>query len=186
MLYGGAIDNCELIGFDSSSSGKVFDTLVQINDTNHNITLNISSDPLRICLCKNNFPDCSQSQYLQVYPGETFQISVVGVGQRDGIVSSVVRSTVTTNSLDSPPVNLLDYQYLKETNNTCTNLNYTVFSLYKEVVLMLYPEDSPCSRLRSEPLNISVNLTQTCPPGFSISESERSCVCEPRLAQYTL
>ena len=58
VLYGGAIDNCELIGFDSSSSGKVFDTLVQINDTNHNTTSNISSDPLRICLCKNNFPDC--------------------------------------------------------------------------------------------------------------------------------
>ena len=30
-----------------------------------------------------------------------------------------------------------------------------------------------------------MNLNQTCPPGFSISKSEKSCVCEPRLAKYT-
>ena len=30
-----------------------------------------------------------------------------------------------------------------------------------------------------------VTINQTCPPGFNISESARSCVCEPRLAQYT-
>ena len=30
-----------------------------------------------------------------------------------------------------------------------------------------------------------MKLNQTCPPGFNISTSARSCVCEPRLAQYT-
>ena len=30
-----------------------------------------------------------------------------------------------------------------------------------------------------------MDIYQTCPPGFSISELEKSCVCEPRLAQYT-
>ena len=34
-------------------------------------------------------------------------------------------------------------------------------------------------------LIIRVNVTQTCPPGFNISMSEKSCVCEPRLARYT-
>ena len=34
-------------------------------------------------------------------------------------------------------------------------------------------------------LHITVNLNWTCPPGFNISEMEKSCVCEPRLAQYT-
>ena len=32
-------------------------------------------------------------------------------------------------------------------------------------------------------LFISVNLTQSCPPGFHISKLEQLCVCEPRLAQ---
>ena len=30
-----------------------------------------------------------------------------------------------------------------------------------------------------------MNLKHTCPPGFCISESTKSCVCEPRLALYT-
>ena len=34
-------------------------------------------------------------------------------------------------------------------------------------------------------LDISVYINQTCSPGFNISESKMSCVCESRLAQYT-
>ena len=34
-------------------------------------------------------------------------------------------------------------------------------------------------------LTISVDINQTCLPGFKMSDSARSCVCEPRLAHYT-
>ena len=46
--------------------------------------LQTSSDPLQVCLCEKNLPKCSMSQYELphvVYPGETFQVSVVTVGQ---------------------------------------------------------------------------------------------------------
>ena len=125
MLYGGAIDNCKLNGLDSSiSSGKVFDKLLHIED-NYHTTSKISSDPIHICLCKNDLPDCSGSRnsgvlYL-VYPGETFQVYVVATGQRDQTVPSTVRSMVRTvkepgqlaKSINSDPANLLDYQYLQ-------------------------------------------------------------------------
>ena len=180
VLYGGAIDNCKLAGQDSYISD---DTFFHIEDiTNYTVTSKISSDPLRMCLCANNFPHCRvTSVSYSVYPGETFQVSVVAVGQRDGTVPSTVRGTVR-NWIDSSPVNLLDYQYLQKTNNTCTKLNYTVFSLSQKVRIRLYPEDSPCSKCFDKKMQISVNLNQTCPPGFNISESARSCVCEPRLA----
>ena len=74
VLYGGAIDDCILTGLDSNSSGKVFDMIVHNNDTNDNTASTISSDPLRICLCENNFPNCSGSRYHfahTVYLGET-------------------------------------------------------------------------------------------------------------------
>ena len=169
----------------------MFNRLV-IND-DLNTTSKISSDPLHICLCRNNIPDCSGLQCHHavpspVYPGETFQISVVAVGQRNGTVSSTVRSAVRSGVRTSKlfhPANLLDYQYLQQTNNTCTKLNYTVFSLSQEVNITLHPEGSPCSKYNGGLLNISVDLNQTCPLGFNISESERSCVCEPRLAHYT-
>ena len=121
-------------------------------DIDYSTTSKISSHPLHICACNNNLTDCWGIPYYNipypVYPGETFQFSVliVTVGQRDRTVSSTLRSTARTNSIDSHPANLLNYQYLQQINNTCTKLNYTVFSLSREVVLVLHPEGSPCSR----------------------------------------
>ena len=184
VLYGGAIDNCKLTGLVSYSSDDIFFHIEDV--TNYKATSKISSDPLHICPCANNLPHCSETYVsYSVYPGETFQVSVVAVGQRDGTVPSTVRGTVSEILTDSNLVNLLDYQYLQQANNTCTKLNYTVFSLSQEVKIELYPEDSPCSKYFGRKMHISVNLNQTCPPGFNVSESARSCVCEPRLAQYT-
>ena len=192
VLYGGAIDHCKLThGLNSYSSGEVFDMLFSKNARDYNTASKISSDPLHICLCKDNLPDCRGSRYYTVpypqivYPGETFHISVVAVGQRDGTVPSTVRGTVKDSYIiDSNQVNLLDYQYLQHTNNTCTKLNFTLFSLSQTVTIELYPEGSPCPG-NDRLLNISMVINQTCPPGFNISESARSCVCEPRLTQYT-
>ena len=186
VLYGGSIDNCKLTpGLDSYNSGKVFNMLVHNNDTDYNTTSNISSNPLRICYCKNNLPDCSGSRYifLRVYPGETFQVSVAAVGQRNGMVPGTVRSSIDQRQY--PGTNLQGSQYLQQTSSTCTQLNYTVLSRaqIQRVVIELLAEGSPCSKFYW--LDISVNLFQTCPPGFNVSESDKSCVCEPRLAQFT-
>ena len=188
VLYGGAIDNCKLTGLESSNSSEVFDMLFHIkDDTNYKTTSIISSEPLHICPCKDDLPDCSGSRYYTVpnlvYPGETFHISVVAVGQRDGAVPSTVRGRAI-NYIDSYPANILDHQYLQQTKNTCTKLNYTVFSLFPSVDIELYPEGSPCSRFNGYIHGISVHLNYTCPPGFSILKSAKSCVCEPRLRNY--
>ena len=191
VLYGGAIDHCKLThGLDSYSSGEVFDMIVQIeNDTKCNRTSYISSNPFQICPCENNLPDCSESTayYIlrPVYLGETFQVSVVAVGQKDGTVPSYVISTIEKN-IHYPDVNLQGSQKLQQANKTCTKLNYTVLSSsqIKQVDILLSAADSPCSKLLGI-TEISVSLYQTCPPGLSFSESAKSCVCEPRLAQYT-
>ena len=190
VLYGGAIDNCKLThGLDSHNSGEVFDMMVHNNNTDHNSTSNISSDPFQICLCEHNLPDCSENDHIMprtVYPGETFQVSVVAVGQRHGTVPSQVVSIIDQGS---NPGHLPNPQHLQQANNTCTKLNYKVLSLSGYVEISLHADDSPCSLVLAPHsntiLHITVNLNWTCPPGFNISETEKSCVCEPRLAQYT-
>ena len=184
VLYGGAIDNCKLThGLDSYSSGKVFNMMVHNNDTDYNTTSNISSQPLQICPCENNLPDCSESFYYNfprpVYLGETFQASVVAVGQRDGTVPSNVMSTIK----NFPGTNLQSSQKFQQANKTCTKLNYTVLSSsqIQKVYIRLYAAESLCSKFS---LDISVSLYETCPPGLRFSESAKSCACEPRLAQY--
>ena len=182
VLYGGSIDNCKLShGLDSYGSGKVFDMIVHINDTDYNTTSNISSNPFQICPCENNLLDCSKTEYnfpRTVYPGETFQAPVVAVGQRDGTVASRVISTI--NNIRYPGTSLQSTQYLQQANSVCTKLNYTVFSLSQTVDIILSAENSVCT----DNLLIMVSLHQTCPPGFNFSKSARSCVCEPRLASY--
>ena len=182
ILYGGAIDNCKLTDLDSHSSGKVFDMIVHIEDDNdYNTNSNISSDPLRICPCENNLPDCSKNLYHvphAVDPGEIFQVSVVAVGQRYGAVSSGVISTIEK----SPQTNSLHSKYqLQQANNTCTTFSYAVTSLSRYVWIWLHADRSPCNDI----LDIGVTLVQVCPPGFNLSTSARSCICEPRLAKYT-
>ena len=156
-----------------------------VHNCDTNSTSNISSDPLQICPCENNLPDCGkwQSGYYNfphtVHPGETFHVSVVAVGQRNGMVSSTVISSIDQALT---PGDTLDPQYLqRKTDNTCTTLSYVISSLSHSVWLDLHAEHNPCD----VELQITVNLNQTCPPGFNISKSAKSCVCEPRLAHYT-
>ena len=158
VLFGGTIDNCTLTGLESNKSGEVFDILFHNKDTDYKTTSSISSDPFLICPCKHDHPDCDSSiapvHYPSVvYPGETFQISVVAAGQRDGTVSSTVRSTASTSDINFHTIN--PNQYLQQTNSICTKLNYTLFSLSPEVNIQLYPEDSPCSNSYGRILNIS-------------------------------
>ena len=177
VLYGGAVDNCKLTGLDSYSSGEVFDMLVDIENDHTNSS--ISSLPFRVCPCENSLPDCEKSELkYAVYPGERFQVSVVAVGQRDGTVAAEIESRVLLSG-----ATLLSSQYTQYANNTCTTLDYTVFSLSKSAVVELYA-DFPCSTF-SYVLNVSLTINQTCPPGFIISESKRACICEQRLERYT-
>ena len=104
---------------------------------------------------------------------------MAAAGQRNGTVPSKVIRTILEKD---PDTNLLHSQYqLQQANSTCTTFTYAVLSLSQYVRIELHTESSPCDGQ----LEIFVNLNQTCPPGFSLSISEKSCVCEPRIAQYT-
>ena len=174
VLYGGAIDKCKLTGLQYS--GRVFNMLAQYQ--HDNTTSSISSDPFHICPCKNSHPICGELNHalsLSVYPGETFQVSVVSTGQRNGIVPAQVRSHIEKGRL-------LSTQYVQQTTKMCTTLNYTVF-LLQNVTLKLYAE-GPCSTF-GDKLVLELNINQTCPPGFDISREEDSCICDQALQKYT-
>ena len=140
VLFGGVVDNCKLTGlYSNDSSGEVFDMLVNTDD---NTNSNISSHPFHVCRCENNVPKCNESSYnvpYAVYPGETFQVSVVAVGQRHGTVPTTVRSNIYTQTRAS---DLLYSQYVQKVNRTCTKLNLTVFSLSPSMKVELRVDNS--------------------------------------------
>ena len=166
VLYGGAIDHCKLTGLDSNNSGEVFDMLFQYECDN--TTSSISSDPSRICLCENNSTKCTKSSdVLSVYPGNSYQVSVVAVGQREGIVPAKVKIV--------DECKLHCSQIVQSTSKTCTTLNYTV-DPQKNVILKLYA-DGYCSTF-GDKLVLELNGTQSCPVD---RENSSMCICDQAL-----
>ena len=97
---------------------------------------------------------------------------MIAVGQRNGTVSSTVKSTIIKKD---PDTNSLHSEYqLQQPNNTCTTLSYAVLSLSRIVWIELHADGSPCD---DDKLENGVTLYQACPPGFNLSASARSCVC---------
>ena len=93
VLYGGAIDYCKLTrSMGPYSSGEVFDMIFNIHNTDYSTISNISSNTVSVCPCENNLPNCSMLIEREVYPGETFQVSVVALGL-------VCKLTVATGTL---------------------------------------------------------------------------------------
>ena len=166
VLYGGAIDNCKLTDLDLHNSSEVFDMLVHIEADN--TTSSISSDPFHICPCENNLPDCSKSiKVLSVHPGNSYQVLVVAVGQRDGIVPAKVKI------MDE--CKLICTQIVQNTSKTCTPLNYTVDPQQK-ATLNLYA-DGHCST-HGDKLVLKLNGTQSCPVS---QENSSMCICDQAL-----
>jgi len=175
VLYGGAVDHCKLTGLESHNSGEIFNKIVHIDD--ENTTSSISSLPFHICPCDEHHSDCSTSHNrFSVYPGEMFHVSVVACGQRDGTIPAAVISHTDHG-------NLLGFQYIQQANNYCTKLNYSLFSTSYKETLVLYA-DGLCSTFGKK-LVLDLIVNHTCPPGFELSQSARSCVCEQRLKYYT-
>ena len=201
-LYGGFIDSCAIPSLPAqyNDSGRVFDRLVTITDK-QNSTVNISSNPIRICPCYSKQPACGRapsnicnsdgsscSDYVrefEVYPGERFSFPVVAYGQRSGLTPATVRINFYTRDFepDFEKSRLGILENAQDIGAVCTELNYTVFSNNTYEILDLYP-DGPCSDLGNIS-SILVRVRHPCPHGFSFLKSEEACVCEERLRKYT-
>ena len=137
-IYGGWVDLCkfhiyyskELFSWKSVyrnvKKTSVFDNLFQFHQHTQQLSL-ISSNPTRVCVCTNtSLPDCSITEHtITAYPGETFTIPAVAVGQRFGTVPSTVQSNLVSNDHHGSIPTL---QRTQIANTNCTDISYTIFS----------------------------------------------------------
>ena len=191
-LYGGWIDLC------AEHPGD-FSDFFQITRSNSSDFSVISSNPSRICICFNSTPDCSIINYnVTAYPGQTFQISAIGVGQRLGTVPATVYSQILRHTISNTHPRLDRLQYAQETSNACTNLSYTVKSpnCLEEMLLIVDKliditneerwllESVSRQPLQFTNVHVYVNLLP-CPLGFLL-DINNSCICDPRLQVHTI
>ena len=159
------------------NSGEMFDTVALIQSDN--TTSSISSDPYHICLCFNDTPDCNiLTHEVHTYPGQSFLISIVAAGQRNGSVPATIHSY-----LNDTEARFGEREDTQPTTSKCTELHYTVYSSRKTELITLFAE-GPC--MDSGGISTSLQLYVTlhdCPTGFMLSNA--NCICDKRLEKYT-
>ena len=192
-LYGGSVDNCSLNFINPQlSQFKYFETVYRCPNSGevfNYITrseqqlLDISSDPLYICICEDGEAiDCSSSITRSVYPGGTIEVPIIAFGQRNGTTPAVIHVT---------PKSKRDLENTQSVKNSCTFLTFTMQTAAVGTVqeMTLYAE-SPCplkaSTVSSLPSNIKVHVSICeCPPGFELLQFQPVCYCAQRLQRFT-
>ena len=179
-LYGGDVDFCEFIQVVRSN---YFNSIFMVNNTDDDPSA-VSSDPYRVCYCSGSKPQCGSLHLLQLrsvyaYPGALFQFEAVVVGQKNGMVPGNVYAHYDSNTAGLFG-HLQDSQ--STAGNSCTSLNYTVFSSRPVEVITLAAQNLP--NIQVPVLAIKVTLLP-CPWGFKLTELPWSkCDCEDKLRNH--
>ena len=173
VLYGGEIELCLLYkGYNIYNISNMAKDTTSLSE--------IASDPLRACFCNNRELQCSASTIeVKVYPGQQFTVSVVTVGQANGVVPSSVQAQLGPHSQAKLGV----FQNSQNTKTTCTNLTFILNSENDTEIITL--TTGKCSVVVPN-LKIFINVRLLrCPEGFELSDSPAQCVCKNRLQKYT-
>ena len=80
-LYGGWVNFC------TTDRGKVFNTVFHFQESAQQLST-VSSNPTRVCVCRDNLPDCSIIHYnVTAYPGKNI-CSSSGTNEQDSSIYS--------------------------------------------------------------------------------------------------
>ena len=202
-LYGGYIDNC--IMTNSAEDGdysrliyltmlpgystELFNFLLDLsNETGLSL---ISSDPIGVCICEEGRPKCNKKiVHAAIFPGSTYELSTIVVGQRGGVVPGVVHAAFSTQYL-SDSHSLGELQISQAVGKNCSRLRYTVFSTNSIENLTLTVDQPAPSSLRSPFLDFFIPPTVSfsmlpCPRGFKLSGSPPKCDCVSLLKKHNI
>ena len=99
-LYGGLLDRCNLskltpLTFGGLNSSSLF--FSNISNISGQLQDSITSDPVRVCFCRDGQPDCSYQHpaITNISKGEKFEISVVAVDHVNRSVDAEINSSRT-------------------------------------------------------------------------------------------
>ena len=197
-LFGGLVDRCKIQHFselqdfiphttvhqhESCSIKTVNGISYMSNISNINMS-EISSEPVQLCFCKGGIPDCNyQPDPTRVIKGKKFIVKIVAVDQVGHYIDAKIHSQLlrTGGGLGSGQEN-------QNTSETCTDLNFNLFSPNDKEVLVMYAE-GPCQSSPQSQRRLSIQFTacDSCPIGFERHTDEDTscqCICDSRLEPY--
>lgn len=161
-IFGGSIIACFL--FIGNNSKQVFQNVFLFDVKKPSY---ISSLPHGVCFCSQQTKIC-QSKHMSIYPGQTFSVGVIVVGQYNGPVpGSVVTET-------EAGVNLDNLQYLQNVqDSSCTNISLTLYSNKNTTDLKLRA-NAWCKNRQFFDRHLYVEFIK-CPIGFELDNDFCNC-----------
>ena len=164
-LYGGSLKYCPHmwdLGMSNSYSAS-----------------DVSSPAYKICFCTGNLKGegCKNESYMEVFPGETFQVSATTVGQFEGASPAVVRTNIISAE---GPAQLGLRQNVQDLGRGCGELTFSVLTAARKVELHLEVESILGSQYTPSVVTV---VFQDCPFGFQLSETPPFlCNCMPHIS----
>ena len=187
-LYGGWVDSASYRVTFSSTLGQL------VNDEEH--PSRISSDPTRVCVCGDIAPNCTITEIsIDHYPGQTYTVSVVAVGQWFGTVPSIMQAQFDRSKSTGE---IEEVQQTQGLGHWCTNVSFTMRSSAKQEILTLKNsmQNHQASSLRNhlkpwyhkqlfENFKIVFNL-RDCPLGFYFKHESKQCSCQRNVLDHNI
>ena len=177
-IYGGMIDRCLLPHQNTTNSSTVFNAIAD----NYS-KLRISSPPYQLCHCNESTNDCLN--YIvdyTVYPGESINISVLTMGQRQGPSPAIVTMFSDPNF---PPVksSLLPDKW-PQTSSSCSMLGYNVTSTdLRNATYDIAVDICGTDSFKHTLLHVNIHFNN-CQPFFELTSG--TCKCARAIQPYTV
>ena len=181
-IYGGSLENCFMKANRAPLKSSLFWSTFNITERNLGPSV-VASQPYKVCICNQSFTtdhSCSFEYSKEVYPGQTFHVPAVGVGQYNYSSLSVIRATI----VNGYNAQLGEQQVTQEVNLLCKNLTYSLQTLETSVVIRLSIETQFSSEIalpKLQPATLTVTVLD-CPLGFKLYKDTQTCNCLPHLA----
>ena len=180
-IYGGSLENCFMKANRALLKSSLFWSTFNITERRLGPSV-VASQPYKVCICNQSFTtdhSCSFDYSIKVYPGQTFHVPAVGVGQYNYSSPSVIRATV----VNGYNAQLGEQQVTQDVNLLCKNLTYSLQTLEKSVTIRLSIETPFLSETvlpELQPAILTVTILD-CPLGFQLYKDSQTCDCLPHL-----
>ena len=171
-VFGGDLEHCEVQVNDKYLQSNGFQFLNNVSTfTPGGIKRSISSQPLKVCFCKNGTPDCygESIKFISIVTGRLFNVSLVIVGVLDIPVHSILTAVTKDDFLPGFAEVRIQNPRLCA---TCTNIGFKIYT-EEESKIYLYPNS--CF---GTDLTLHFN-PDPCPGGFTFMGKQ--CQCQPKL-----
>ena len=179
-LYGGKIDDCYTYAKfkNRQRHASHYLSAAVFNETFKGYR------PGQISSCPIDLNFCGESEYLNegiaipVIPGQSFNVSVVAVGQRLGITPAIVTTDLTGDNRQNSTITQ-SRPVLRTSASKCTNLTVTLLTTLVgndvEVVLKVQ-RNCPFSDINGTSTVFAVSV-QPCPWGLALNIDTGKCEC---------